>query len=106
MIEDDLKRWRDAEAAYLPGVPREGDWLWSEAREHAEQAEARLAVLAEHEIVPAGYESALTAYTVGCRVCDYDDAYGQVSPTGPCRTVRLLASGYRHRPGYQDRWVP
>jgi hypothetical protein len=28
-----------------------------------------------------------------CRTCGYDD--GQ-----PCKTVRLLASGYKHRPGY------
>ncbi len=25
----------------------------------------------------------------------------------PCRTVRLLASGYRHRPGYREQeWKP
>jgi hypothetical protein len=25
---------------------------------------------------------------------------------GWCRTVRLLASGYKHRPGYQEEWKP
>lgn len=33
-----------------------------------------------------------------CTRCD--DGYW------PCRTVRLLASGYRHRPGYREEWKP
>jgi hypothetical protein len=115
-IEADLKRWRDLEAAYLPGVPREGEWHWAEAREHAEQAEARLAVLGEHYILRRGdTNEAYEEFSVvsiggankdhGCATCHY---YGQggVRGAGYCRTVRMLARGYRHWLGYRETWKP
>jgi hypothetical protein len=87
----DLKHWRDLEAAYLPGVPKEGEWLWAGAREHADHAEARLAVLDEHDT---------RHWQAGDRVYDCQwEAW-------PCRTVRLLGSAYRRQAGYREAWKP
>ena len=55
------------------------------------RCEAELAILDEHgpsEVAPDA-----------CRRCKGGLAF-------PCRTVRLLASGYRHRPGYAEAWPP
>lgn len=112
-IEADLKRWRDLEAAYLPGRPREGDVLWSVAREHAEQAEqaqARLAVLIVHEHVASRTGHYGTPFDFGCQVChETDDGQGcsDVMADGWCETVLLLAYAYRFRPGYREaEWKP
>lgn len=65
------------------------------------RCKAELALLADHSDFdfpandddgPGGYS--WTAHCDGC---------GQ--PT-PCRTVRLVASGYRHRPGWLPEWAP
>jgi hypothetical protein len=104
----DLKHWRDLEAAYLPGAPKEGEWLWAGAREHADQAEARLALLDLHTPVATG------SWTE-CGECgpnnqgstliavpgDGDDFF-----YFPCRTVRLLGSAYRRQAGYREAWKP
>jgi len=37
----------------------------------------------------------------GCVTCHYASR-GGVNGYGICRTVRLLASGYKHRPGYRE----
>jgi uncharacterized protein DUF6221 len=85
------------------------------------RCEAELAILDEHALTwPGGepeYEYRDEAVTdsqgrVGyievkgetippyeCRACGYD------APGGPCRTVRLLAAGYRHRDGYRQEWA-
>lgn len=79
------------------------------------RCEAELAILDEHALTwPGGepeYETVdepvtdshggvhyvvvrgdlIPPYT--CRICGYDDGR-------PCKTVRLLAGGYRHRPGF------
>jgi hypothetical protein len=47
--EADLKRWRELEAAYAPNVEREGEVLWFQARERADDCEAKLAILGEHQ---------------------------------------------------------
>lgn len=59
------------------------------------RCEAELAILAEHIHMNGG----------SCLICHY-----QVGPQFrpapfPCRTVRLLASGYRHRDGFDERWL-
>lgn len=41
-----------------------------------------------------------------CDHCDTGDPYCTVDMTYPCRTVRLLAQGYRHRPGYPREETP
>lgn len=68
------------------------DDLW-----HLADIEAKRAVLDEH-----------TA-TVGpaCPTCAVHVGGSEVaSVRAPCRTVRLLASAYRHRDGYRDEWRP
>jgi hypothetical protein len=71
------------------------------------RCEAELAVLDEHPPIP------LSETHDGCKTCvTWLDDEGQhefgiaVSELWPCRTVRLLAGGYRHQPGYQDEWKP
>jgi hypothetical protein len=112
----DLKHWRDLEAAYLPGVPKEGEWLWAGAREHADHAEARLAVLDEHYILwrhdtSEAYEE-FSVVSIGgankdhgCVTCHY---YGQggVKGYGYCRTVRHIGYAYRRQAGYREAWKP
>lgn len=74
--------------------------------------EAKLAILDEHYILASDDRNeAYEEFSVvaiggadkdsGCATCHY---YGQggVKGYGICLTVRLLASGYRHRPGYEE----
>jgi hypothetical protein len=91
------------------------------------RCEAELAILDEHACVPdyppesiaehraRGWpEDRLKAMAemVYCDRCHtpVDDAREDESQClgviYPCRTVRLLASGYRHRPGYREEWAP
>lgn len=53
--------------------------------------EAKLAILERHLGDP---DSAIGG--AWCVVCDFQHL--------PCPTVRLMASGYRYRPGYQEAW--
>lgn len=69
------------------------------------QCDAALAILDEHAPEDGG-----------CRICTteqqqvYWDGENETTPwektrvTAPCRTVRLLVSGYRHRPGWREEW--
>ena len=41
----------------------------------------------------------------GCVTCHYR-GMGGVWGKGYCRTVRLLASGYKYRPGWLAEWAP
>ncbi len=71
------------------------------------RVEAERAILAEHEQVPGehrfrGRSAADVTDPRGCAVCHEND--GIVVAAGPCRTVLLLAAGWRHRPGYQASW--
>lgn len=78
--------------------------------------DAKLAVLDEHHILTADNRSDTWAeWSIvprrnaskdhGCVTCHYE-GMGGVRGAGVCRTVRLLASGYRHRPGYREEWKP
>ena len=40
----------------------------------------------------------------GCATCK--DPVTRWPKTHPCRTVRLLGSGYKHRDGYLGEWKP
>ncbi len=58
--------------------------------------EAELLILGEH-----GPDDTFGPDDVCCSAC------GDVPQVAfPCRTVCLLASGYRHRPGYREAWKP
>jgi Family of unknown function (DUF6221) len=62
----------------------------ADPRDTISRCEAELAILDEHspgEIEPEA-----------CRRC-------KGSLAVPCRTVRLLGSGYKHRPGWEIRWA-
>jgi hypothetical protein len=72
------------------------------------RCEAELAILDEH----ASDGDRIDPECVGCAArhpasceCGWQSAGGQHWRTAapyPCRTVRLLASGYKHRPGYRE----
>lgn len=110
-----------------PGYPRceevtgDGIHIYAEGGHDADQAtliaandpqdtiarcEAELAILDEHR--PTDY---LCYGDRLCRRCQWGDDeperdelhHGVVYP---CRTVRLLGSGYRARPGYREEWKP
>jgi Family of unknown function (DUF6221) len=61
--------------------------------ERVAQCEAALAILDAHDR-PEHY----------CPLPALPSRYGQLWVPGPCWTVHLLASGYRHRPGYAEHW--
>jgi len=66
------------------------------------RCEAELAILDEHYPQDRG-ESIPGA---DCGICWHVGVPGASEPY-PCRTVRLLASGYKHRPGYREEdWKP
>jgi hypothetical protein len=58
------------------------------------RCEAELAILDEHRAGRGIDPGELCCVTCG----DFPQVLF------PCRTVRLLASGYRHRPGYEEAW--
>ena len=110
-IEGDLGRARhilDVRGAH-PG-PRH------EMHDAIADCEAKSAILDEHYILwrhdtNEAYED-FSVVSIGaanqdhgCVTCHY---YGQggVKGYGYCRTVRHLAAGYRHRPGYRPEWKP
>jgi hypothetical protein len=78
--------------------------------------EAKLAILDEHYIlIRDDRDEAYEEFSIiprgganqdrGCVTCHYE-AMGGVRGAGVCRTVKLLGTGYRHRPGYQEAWKP
>ena len=81
--------------------------------EHAGEADYPPESIAEHRARGWPEEQlAAMAGMVYCARCHMpvDDAREDESQClgviYPCRTVRLLASGYRHRPGYREEWAP
>lgn len=60
------------------------------------RCDAELAILDEHEDIDGH-----------CETCGNYDPTGlhEHSVAAPCRTVRLLAQGYRHRDGWQADWT-
>jgi hypothetical protein len=105
VIEGDKARWQD------PVMCAALD----EIRDRIADCEAKLGLLDEHYILAAGdqnpayedfsvyYRSPSDDCDFGCVCCHYY-AQGAVRNFGYCRTVRLLASGYRHREGYAEHW--
>jgi len=60
------------------------------------RCDAELAILDEHEDIDGH-----------CETCGNYDPTGlhEHSVAAPCRTVRLLAQGYRHRDGWRGEWA-
>ena len=82
------------------------------------RCEAELAILDEHYILRKGddneayeefsvvYPPGLPGMDSGCVTCHYR-GYGGVNAYGICRTVKFVASGYQHWPGYRNEdWQP
>lgn len=96
-IEADLSEWREQEAAFLRDVEREGDWLYFKARERVAHCEAELAIL--DACNSQVREATLQADIISTEEYVATEAIGAL-------VVRLLGSGYRHRPGYREEWKP
>ncbi|KOV86082.1 MULTISPECIES: DUF6221 family protein [unclassified Streptomyces] len=62
--------------------------------------EARRALLAEHELVPSNQGA------LGCAVCVATPSWGLEVVSGPCTTLRLLASVHADHPDYREEWRP
>ena len=90
-LECDDRPEREASALFIAA----NDPLETIAR-----CEAELAILGEHKPVDVPGMA-----WRGCATCK--DSVTRWPKTFPCRTVRLLGSGYRHRDGYrEDLWKP
>lgn len=77
----------DVEAPVMGSL---GGWLLADI-------EAKRAILAEHT----------AAVGPACPTCAVYIGGSDVAPVkAPCRTVRLLASAYRARPGIREEWRP
>ena len=63
------------------------------------RCEAELAILDEH----GPFDPAPEWLSAFCRRCGEIDDH---RVAWPCRTIRLLGSGYKHRPGYREEWKP
>lgn len=101
LVEADRKRWAE-QVAHLQGAPHRLAVTFSSeiagkiayAEEQIFRCEAELAILDEHPP-----NDSFGADDICCSTC------GDVPQVPfPCSTVRLLASGYRHRPGYREEW--
>lgn len=115
--EPDEAYCRDGEApfALVDNGRREFDHIIRhDPRNEVARCEAELAILREHYILTAGDRNpAYEAFSLypcgakggagdqgsGCITCHYY-SQGAVKSYGICRTVRLLAGGYKHRPGF------
>jgi hypothetical protein len=84
---------------YDEGAPDEhqAEHRVGDPRDAIADCDAKLAILDEH----GPFDPASEWLSAFCRRCgDLDSNRVAV----PCRTVRLLASGYRHRAGWQEGW--
>lgn len=70
------------------GLPEQGQ-SWGSARGYR--------IIAEHPDEKDIERAAGMHWDLDCR--EYRKRF-------PCRTVRLLGTGYKHRPGYQESWAP
>ncbi len=57
----------------------------------------------EYSVVPRGIPGGAGDTGMGCVCCHYQGS-GGVAGYGVCRTVKALASAYRHREGYAGHW--
>jgi len=97
--------WREDVAGFL---------VANDPRQIIADCESGLAILNEHHILTTSDRNeAYEEFSVvriggadrdhGCVTCHYY-GMGGVKGYGICRTVKAVASGYRHRPGYAEHW--
>jgi hypothetical protein len=101
--------WIDASSAGIIVQTRVGEDAAHIARHdpltEEAQAESVLAILDEHEEIgrnSRGGPICNVCVNIGIESANDAEFYA----TYPCRTVRLLAYGYRYRPGYVQEWKP
>jgi Family of unknown function (DUF6221) len=94
LLERDLAKSRSDAEQLRPSV-REG-YVFApllEAENRVADCESKLAILAEHGGEHMCFENTHDGNTWGWY-------------WGDCRVMRHVASGYRHRPGYREKWKP
>ena len=110
-----IPAWREL----IGGVPADGPWPLAYAaltglveangpQDTLARCETELAILDEHRL-SLGLRHPLTdsrvAICAACRVPEMlRGEWRGVETLYPCKTVRLLASGYRHREGWAEHW--
>ena len=84
-----------------------------DGRDVADRCVAERLILDEHAAVPDHgrfSDDEECGADCGCsgrdRVCRSCRTYAGDPVPAPCRTVRLLGSAYRHRPGFDPSWLP
>lgn len=83
--------------------------MLQQPRDTIARCEAELAILDLHkpkagfEYISRMKEEPRDVCEICCFESDWGAAYGREYP---CDTIRLLAHGYRHRPGWQEGWAP
>ena len=102
VVTADREFWSKRAADLLPDVEREGEYWYFEARERAARCEAELAILDEH----ASDGDQVDPECTGCAARHPEYCECDTAAPWPCRTVRLLGSGYRHRAGYDSSCAP
>jgi hypothetical protein len=102
------RHWADANGGHIAA---------NDPQDAVARCEAELAILDEHYILRNGdMNEAYEQFSIisppfpprdcGCVTCHYA-SQGGVNGYGICRTVKFLASAYRHRPGYREEdWKP
>jgi hypothetical protein len=117
--EEDRVRESDLPVVIVNDGRREADHIRrQDPRNTVARCEAELAILDEHYILwsagsgisnPEQYDEFSVVPVGGANqdhgcVCCHYYGMGGVKGYGVCRTVRLLAGGYRHRDGYAELW--
>ena len=111
----------DEQVVYDEGSPNTAQALHialNDPQDTIARCEAELAILDEHYILYRGdtnelyeefsvcYPPGIPGLNCGCVTCHYI-GHGGVNEYGICRTVKFLASGYQHPPGYREEdWKP
>lgn len=130
----DLENWQDATIGIPDTAPYEDPrfaGMFAHCAQHVEMnqprnviadCEADRAILREHyilwaagsgvpndeqydeySVVTAGIPGGAGDQGMGCVTCHYK-GFGAVQGYGICRTVKAVATGYRHRDGYAQHW--
>jgi hypothetical protein len=99
---------------YDEGAPSDaqfGHIAANDPRDVIARCEAELAILDLHQmVIPAEFEDEVKEW-LECRECGpNNDASGVYAAPGssetfaPCRTLHLVAAGYKHHEGYAEHW--
>lgn len=99
-LAEDEKSARAVVNGEMPGDPELARWQLDDIR-------AKRHLLDEHRPDPIGKFG--SPERPRCTTCLSDrEGYEELwlADEWPCRTVRIVVSGYRHRDGWQEGWAP